>query len=142
MTNTIQLTELNKAVITQMGYDYDTATEEEKEEIIETLQDVLRGGADAGYFGFTYYSETNRFYDKNEDLIKQHLKDHYQEFGYSSIIEMVKSFNCFKQFKKDEIELFFMGMLEEEDAADITKIKNGLAWYALEQTARELNPEF
>jgi len=136
MTNTekkmaTQLTDLQKAVIEQLGFA------ELEDEAQETLQDVCKNGANVGWEGFTYYNDTVKFYDENENLIKQHLKDHYQDFGYNSIIKMVKSFNCFKQFKNDDrIELFFMGMLDNND--DITTIKNGLAWYALEETAREL----
>lgn len=139
MSNLTELTELQRAVIKQLGITEALIYETLEEEAKDTLKDVLRCGADAGWPGFIYYDDTIKFYDDNEKLIKQHLKDRYQDYGYNSIIEMVRSFNCFKQFKNNEIELFFMGMLDVDD--DITVIKNGLSWYALEEVARELDPE-
>jgi hypothetical protein len=126
-----QLTELQKAVLIQLSGD-----DELTEDTLQTLQDVSNNGADCGYGGFIYYTNTCGFYDDNSKLIINKLKDDYQDIGYNSITEMVKSFNCFKEFKNDEIELFLINLLEDED--DITTIKNGLAWYALEETAREL----
>jgi len=138
MTNRTQLTDLQEAVIKQLGFT------ELNDELQEILQDICKCGADAGWSGFIYYNDTTKFYDDNEKLIKQHLKDNYQDYGqdygYNSIIEMVESFNCFKQFKNNEIELFFMDMLDDDD--DIIVIKKGLAWYALEEVARELNSDF
>ena len=37
--------------------------------------DIANHGADCGTNGFTWYTETVAFYDKNEDLINEELKD-------------------------------------------------------------------
>ena len=126
---TRELTKLQQAVIEQLGYA------ELDDEALQVLKDVCRGGADAGFGGFTYYTETCKFYDENKSLILHHLKNNYQYFGYDSLTMMVQSFNCFKDYK-NEVELFLLGLLDNED--DVVTIKNGLAWYALEETAKEL----
>jgi len=128
-----KLTDLQQAVIEQMGYDELTP------ECAATLKDVMRSpyGAAAGFSGFIYYSETCKFFEDNKDLIMQQLIEDRWSIGYNSLTEMLKSFNCFKDVDTYNIEQFLINS-DDESNEDETTLKNGLAWYALEETAYRL----
>lgn len=125
-----QLTELQQKVIEQMGFntlDIDCA---------HALKNVLRSpdGAAAGFGGFIYYSETCKFFDDNKRLIIKQLQEQAQDIGCPSITDMVCGFNCLKDCVNTwEVENVLM-FDDDED----TTIKNALAWYALEETAYNL----
>ena len=98
---------LRDAVIDQLG--------ENEEEAAETLRDVASHGADAGFPGFTYYSDTGNFYSAHKALIWEALAEDAEDFGYDSVTDFVASFNT--------------------KAHDATQFENLLAWYALERVA-------
>lgn len=128
-----KLTDLQQAVIEQMGYD------ELSPECAATLKDVMKSpdGAAAGFNGFIYYSETCKFFEDNKDLIMQQLIEDRWSIGYNSLTEMLKSFNCFKDVDTYNIEQFLINS-DDESNEDETTLKNGLAWYCLEDTAYRL----
>lgn len=141
----MKLTALQKAVIEQLGYE--TEAEELEEECLGTLRDVTRGGADGGFTGFIYYTETLEFFEKNKNLIKEQLKEDAENFG-TSIIDMVRNFNALSSsrgkerkpdYTEDEVGQVLYGPTQEEDF--YTQIANCLAWYALEEVAQQLTDE-
>jgi hypothetical protein len=103
----------------------------------DELADVARHGADAGWSGFTYYTDTVAFYKAHKGNILDLAKQMADDFG-QSMIEMVKGFRCLNDaYSADEIaEAIYSGRGE---AADV--IRNAMAWFALEEVARELNPD-
>lgn len=132
-----KLTDLQEAVINQLGYE--TLNQGSAQE----LYDVMQHGATAGVGGFIYYTDTTKFFDANKDLIMQQLLEDRWGIGYDSLTQMLSSFNCFKGIKTYNIEMFLINPDNEdnEDNEDQQTLKNGLAWYALEEVASQLECE-
>jgi hypothetical protein len=121
-----ELTKLQMAVYRQLGSDDMT-------DFIETLQDVARGGADAGFSGFIYYDDTVGFTRRNRALIWKQLEEDSDNYG-QSVADMVCGFNCFKGYTPNEV---LAGLYGRGD--NVTTVYNGLAWYALETVASQLD---
>ena len=99
------------------------------------LEDVANHGADAGFPGFTYYSDTLEFYKKNRTEIVQLTKDMAAEFGETPI-NMILNFNCLKNMTTEEdVALALYGNLASVGKND-NLVPNALAWFALEEVAR------
>jgi hypothetical protein len=123
----VDLTKLQRAVKRQLGSDT-------MQEFLETLQDVANHGAGGGFSGFTYYGETVDFTRRNRAEIMTQLKEDADSFG-SSVSDMVCNFNCFKGYSEDEI----LVALYSGTGDNVTTVYNGLAWYALESVASQLD---
>jgi hypothetical protein len=121
------LNKLQRAVYHQLGSD-------NMQEFSETLQNVANHGAGGGFSGFTYYGETVDFTRRNRAEIMQQLKEDAEYFG-TSVYDMVCSFNCFKGYEADEI----LSALYGGRGDSLTTVYNGLAWYALETVAHQLD---
>lgn len=87
---------------------------------LAAIRDAGRHGADAGWGGFTYYTDTVAFYDANETLLWEILAGDAEEYGYDNVPAFVASF------------------VRADDAGDETGFKNLVAWYALETAGRWL----
>lgn len=87
------------------------------EEAEETLRDVARGGADAGWPGFSYYRDTEKWYDEYEDVIWEMLEEDADGMGVKSPLELIATFGGAKDVHND------------------AQFKNLLVWYALERVA-------
>ena len=81
------------------------------------IADAGEHGADSGWPGFTYYSGTAEFYDKNQKLIWGLLEETADDQGVKPL-ELVASFRT---------EVF-----------DVDSFKNVMAWFALEESGRYL----
>ena len=128
-------TELQKRVIEQLSGE-----SELNEDNASTLKDIANYGADAGFNGFIYYNETCKFFDDNKDLIMEQLLEDRVNIGYNSLTEMLSSFRCFKGVDTYDIEAFLINS-EDESNEEQTTLKNGLAWYALESVAWQLEEQ-
>tara|TARA_R110000822_G_scaffold110654_6_gene240951 strand:- start:4599 stop:4943 length:345 start_codon:yes stop_codon:yes gene_type:complete len=96
----------------------------------DSLRDVREHGADAGFSGFTYYSETCKFALDNLKDIRNEIRLEADALGYSSAAEMVAGFGCLcGSYSEDECAEVLYGQ------SDDTYILNALAWYALELAA-------
>lgn len=125
---------LNAAVIQQLGFD-----SLQDEDCKQTLSDIANYGIDGGFGSFIYYSDTCEFYDNNERLIKEALAEMACDFGQTAA-ELVASFGCLNgNYSVCEIDLFLMTGEETDDNG--TQLKNALAWFAAEETARVLGGE-
>lgn len=134
---------LIRAVLRQLGGGKDA---------IEALNDVRHGGADAGFAGFTYYSDTVPFFKRNRKEIVALAEQQAEDFGVN-VAEMVAGFNCLagRKLKREYAErssqhnraainefmpsvsrCLYGGHLTDDD----TDVANALAWYALEEVAR------
>ena len=129
------LTELQQRVIEQLSGE-----SELNEDNAGSLKDVANNGADAGFVGFTYYSDTCKFFDDNKDLIMEQLLEDRWSIGYKSLTEMLSSFKCFKGVDTYNIEAFLINS-DDESNEEQTTLKNGLAWYALESVAWQLEEQ-
>ena len=136
--------ELQESVIDQLG---DT-----RDECLEILKDVASHGADAGWSGFTYYSDTSEFYNANKRLILDRLEDDVENFGMvdcpncpncirTNVIEMVKNFNCVDATANEIGEFLYGNSASDEEFSGDAEIMlaNALAWYALETVAFDLD---
>ncbi len=130
----MSLTKLQKAVIEQMGYDVKT----DKDDYMENFRN-LRNASD-GYSGFIYYSDTINFYKKNKKLIIEHLKQLSEDLG-QNFLDTIKGFNCFRDsdITIDDIGEIIYG--NNTKNSYYTDVANALSWYALEETAFELQNE-
>jgi hypothetical protein len=103
----------------------------------ESLEDVYKGGADAGFCGFTYYGDTVNFYKRNRDEINARVLELAEEFDEDPI-KMVGSWRCMDGEKPKDIgRVIYGGSLDD----DTVIIANGLAWFALEEVARAMCEE-
>ena len=114
---------LIRAVVRQMGG---------WEEFTDRAADVTNHGADGGFGGFIYYSETCAFYAKHRALILELVKNMADSLG-EGVLEMVQNFNCLgKDFSLDEIGETLYGNKNKHQ----TQVANALAWFALEEVSR------
>ena len=128
---------------------------------INTLRDVNRGGADAGFAGFTWHSDTVAFFKLNRKEIVALAEQQADGMGENTA-EMVASFQCLagRRLKHDRTDAFdyrttphnrailneympsvarclYGGRLTDDD----TDVANALAWFALEEVARAFDGE-
>ena len=97
----------------------------------ESASDVCNHGAAGGFNGFIYYAETEAFTKKNYALIMELLSEYADDMGLRPL-EFLSGFNCFKHMSDIEI----LDGLTNPMSDDRTTIYNGLAWFALEESAR------
>tara|TARA_X000001382_G_scaffold106171_1_gene81536 strand:+ start:1597 stop:2016 length:420 start_codon:yes stop_codon:yes gene_type:complete len=112
-------------------------------ELHDTLKDVRNNGADGGFSGFIYYSDTCKFARDNMNEILESIKDDASGMGEDPLI-MIQHFNCFQNtistFEIASIIYDKPDLATLNDATD-TQVLNALAWYALEETARQYELE-
>lgn len=104
----------------------------------ESLEDVVNHGASGGFSGFTYYTDTLAFYKAHKGDILALAEGMAEEFG-QDMIEMISSFGCLKNDGLGQSEIAEALYSGRGDCA--TTIRNAMAWFALEEVARELNPD-
>lgn len=102
----------------------------------EMAEDITRHGIDGGFSGFIYYSETEPFASRNKEAISELLSSQAQEMGYDSTFTMIRGFGCFKGDTLSDVELM-NALCRGRNPKDGPNILNGLAWYAVEEVARE-----
>lgn len=123
--------------------------------------DVANHGADGGWNGFIYYTETEAFYDKNESLINEELENTKDScygdettmvqmlkgFGRGGDLSIVKAdfaYNAEEDtldfdeyvFDVDVVWESINDECEMEAVAKDTAYKNLMAWFLLEEAAR------
>lgn len=86
----------------------------------EQIIDAGQHGADAGWPGFTYYTDTVKFYDKYEDEIWELLEEETDSMGAENVLALIGSFGGAK------------------NVSDAKTFKNLLSWFALEEVGRWL----
>lgn len=97
------------------------------------LRDVCRGGADAGFPGFCYYSDTTAFYRRHRKAINDMASELAGDIG-ENVLDMVKGFRCLNgDYSTSEIAQVMFGKWQDTD--EHTAIGNALAWFALETVA-------
>jgi hypothetical protein len=104
----------------------------------DSLEDVCRHGASGGVSGFTYYTETLAFYKSHKADILAMAQNMADDMG-EEMLAMVAGFNCLKDDKLSATEIGEALFSGRGDAAQ--SVRNAMAWFALEEVARELNPD-
>jgi len=100
----------------------------------DSLRDVLRGGADAGFCGFTYYRDTVDFFKRYRADIVALAEQMADDLGEEPLT-MVCGFRCLdtdNDTKKSVAKCLYGGRLNDDDDT----VANALAWFALEEVAR------
>ena len=87
------------SVIFALGYHPQNEKEGEFIELSGIFKDCSERGADIGFSGFIYYSETIPFFKKHRMDIVQHMEQTAAELGIN-IISMVQGFGVFKHSSK------------------------------------------
>jgi hypothetical protein len=138
-------TKLQNAVFRQLGYSRKDL-KKENSELRGILEEVCRGGASAGWSGFNYYEDTVQFTKDNRAEILKSIKELASDLGENPV-ELIKGFNCFRVNKGEtfpsDIEnaigrFVYGGTYREDEDCDIQTVYNALAWYALEEVARDI----
>lgn len=111
---------LRRAVIRRVGRD--------------SLTDVANHGAAGGYPGFCYYTDTCAFYAKHQKDIVQAVEEMADDLG-DSPVSMVRGFNCLgaADYTESEVARTLYGTKSQHQQ----QVANALAWFALEEVARE-----
>ena len=115
---------LIKAVIKQLGGR-------------ENLEDVTNHGAGSGFCGFTYYSDTIKFFRNNKKLIIELAENMAEDFG-EDVLSMINNFNCLKDYELSNSQIGKVLYGRFSDSGDNVHIMNTLSWFALEEVARHI----
>jgi len=101
----------------------------------EMARDVANHGADGGFHGFIYYSDTEPFARRNREAIAEYAEQMASDIGEGGAVELVQGFNCFRNGKPSSAEVgrALYGRAKEEDEHNVL---NALAWFALEEVSR------
>lgn len=98
----------------------------------DSFKEDAQDGKVRGFSGWIYYTETVGFWRKNKALIIELATDQAADFG-EELLAMVSSFNAIKSdYNSTEIGAALFGRYND----DFTYIYNVMAWYALEEVAR------
>jgi hypothetical protein len=122
---------LHTAVIRQLGGGKDA---------ISSAKDAARHGADGGFAGFTYYSDTQAFTARHRAAIAACVEEMAIDLGEDPI-KLVQGFGCFRNDQpsgKAVALALYGGNAKDEDRQNV---ENALAWFALEEVGRRLLDE-
>lgn len=113
---------LKNAVIRKVGKD--------------SLRDVNEHGADGGFPGFIYYTDTCAFFRRHRKAIEELVAEMAGSLG-EDVLKMIAGFRCLGgDFSEVEIGRVLFAPWKDDDAHQM--IGNALAWFALEEVAREV----
>lgn len=124
---------LAPAVLRQLGGGRDA---------VQSAIDAAQHGADGGFPGFTYHSDTIRFASRHRAAIRAALADDADNLGESGAIGLVRSFACFRgdQPTEDAVAeaLHRPADRDRDDISDADSVRNALSWYALATVGRAI----
>jgi len=99
---------------------------------MNSVSDVNNHGADTGFSGFIYYSETHKFAIRYRKQICVMLENMADDMG-EDIIAMVGSFGVFRNFGMDSDDKKDLYRYLSGAKVDQGAITNVMAWFALEE---------
>ena len=102
---------------------------------LESVEDVNRCGADVGFNGFIYYSDTHSFSMRHRKSIITMLENQANEFG-QEVVEMVSCFGIFRKSPMDNEDRRDLYRYLSGAKCEQSTITNLMAWYALEEVCR------
>lgn len=101
----------------------------------EIASDVANYGANAGWVGFTYYTDTVAFTKRHKQAIIAFAEQEADSFSEDGIISFLSGFNCLKGETQNDIA----DGLHNPKSDNRTTVYNALAWYCLEEVARSFD---
>jgi hypothetical protein len=125
------------SVIFALGYPPQRSAWKDFKELSRLLADCSKHGADAGFTGFSYYTDTVDFFIKHRQDIIKHMEHNAEQAGVDVITYVLN----FTQYRNNKFAL----TPSEIDKAlwDITKIHSELtdlynvfSWYTLEEISQ------
>ena len=122
------------AAIKAMGFPQQGSGEIIKE-LSSLLESCAEYGAHIGIPGFTYYRETIRFFQKNQQGIINHMEQTAAEFGVD-VIAMVQGFGVFRHSAKPKASHINKALYSRYYNPNLDILYNAFAWYALEEISR------
>ena len=108
------------------------------DELADTLSDVRGHGADGGFHGFIYYSDTIAFTKRHRDTILATIREDCFSMGERDPVTFVLGFRCVKDadVSPESVAVALYGNRNPGvPIEDLDIVRNGLAWYALESVA-------
>lgn len=122
--------EIIKAVYEQLGCD------DFEEFVAECENCTVPGGcgANAGFHGFIWYSDTTEFYLNNRENIIKLLTDLSEGIGDKNIVDTVLSFNSVDKDDPMTLPAVSLTLYGRDDQAD-QNIADSLAKFAFEEVA-------
>jgi hypothetical protein len=89
----------------------------------DELKDIARHGANAGWHGLIYYSDTSKLYKKFESELWDHLFSESESHGYDSPLHFLASLNGAKNIGTGfQLEALIVHFAAESYAFQITKL--------------------
>ena len=105
----------------------------------ESAPNIAQYGAAGGFSGFTYYSDTVPFGERLRPYIKPIMAEMAEEFGLEGVYSLMHTFRCCSDLSVDEIaDAWASAEFENGEYDNHTQVMNCLAWFALEEVAREM----
>lgn len=107
----------------------------------ENLSDIARHGVDGGFAGFTYYTDTVKFFKSHRTAIMELAEEMASQLG-EDCIEMIRNFRCLQSHGKptctatEIAEALYRGKGEMA-----TQVQNAMAWFAAEEVARAFDDD-
>ena len=100
-------------------------------ELHETFKDVRNNGANGGFSGFIYYSDTCKFARDNMEEILESIKEDANGMGEDPLI-FIQNFNCFGNDTISTMEIASI-IYDRPDQATLndgtdTQVLNAIAW--------------
>jgi hypothetical protein len=122
-------------VISALGFSLNGSWDSLKE-LSAQFENCAEHGADGGFSGFIYYSETILFFKKNRTDIASHIEQTAEELG-TDIFSMVQSFGVFRYSDKPTPSEIGKALWDSKKTnLDLTSLYNVFSWYALEEVSR------
>jgi hypothetical protein len=107
--------------------------------LLDTLRDVSEHGADSGFPGFTYYTDTVSFAKRHRVTILESLREFASDMGDRDPVALVLGFRCVRQAEVSpeavSVALYGGRIPRGVSENDVDAVLNGIAWYALESVA-------
>ena len=100
------------------------------ESFTDHAADVMNHGADGGYHGFIYFTDTVSFVKRHKAAILDSCKQMADDLG-EDVYTMIGGFNCLKISPMEAAEAIHNPRSDERGT-----VFNALAWYALEEVSR------
>jgi len=109
------------------------------EEARSVFRDVVAHGADSGFSGFVYYSDTCAFFRRHRKVIVERLEEDAESFGVT-VEGLISGFHSLEECGSFDLSRAIRRALCGLKAETFTQtlVENVLAWYALEEISREM----
>lgn len=100
----------------------------------EMAEDVANHGADGGFHGFIYYTDTVKFAEQNKTELNNLARSMASDLGEPGGYSLIAGFNCLKRLELNGDTV--ADAMMDTDHEDHTQVMNALAWFALEEVSR------